>query len=285
MSHYVTSILCFAGINIILAYSLYIVLMTGQLSLGNAGFMAVGAYISSIATVNFGIPLGLALFIGGCVAGLLGLIVGIPALKLKGIYLAMGTLAFGEMTRTFFLNYEYTGGGLGFRGMVGSTPALVWIIVAVVVIFSYLLAHSRLGLILEGIGDDEMASRAFGVNAPLLKVGTFGVAGFLAGVAGGLFAHYTFFIEPKQFDFGLSVDIALFAILGGMRSYLGPLLGALLFTALPEAFRSLTDWRGVAFGTALVILLIFRSEGILKRSLLRSTFSKKLLSEEKNPKC
>ncbi len=284
MSHFLTSILCFAGINIILAYSLYIVLLTGQLSLGNAGFMAVGAYVSSVATVNFGLPLGLGLIIGACVAGFLGLVVGIPALKLKGIYLAMGTLAFGEMTRTFFLNYEYTGGGLGFRGMVGSTPTIVWLIVVVVVFLFYILAHSRLGLILEGIGDDEIASRAFGVNAPVLKVCTFGAAGFLAGLAGGLFAHYTFFIEPKQFDFALSVDIALFAILGGMRSYLGPLLGALLFTMLPEVFRSLADWRGVAFGTALVVLLVFRSQGILKRDLLRSTF-KSEANPGKEPAC
>ena len=230
MSHFITSLLCFAGINIILAYSLYVVMMTGQLSLGNAGFMAVGAYVSSVATVNFGIPLGVALLLGALVAGVLGLIVGIPALKLKGLYLAMGTLAFGEMTRTFFLSFEYTEGGLGFRGMVGATPSLIWIIVGVVAFLFYLLAHSLLGLVLESIGDDETAARAFGVNAPLFKVCSFGAAGFLAGLAGGLFAHYTFFIEPKQFDFILSVDIALFVILGGMGSYLGPLLGALLFT-------------------------------------------------------
>jgi len=270
MSHFVTSLLCFAGINILLAYSLYIVMMTGQLSLGNAGFMALGAYVSSVATVNFGIPLGIALLLGAIVAGVMGLIVGIPALKLKGIYLAMGTLAFGEMTRTFFLSFEYTQSGLGFRGMVGATPALIWVIVAVVVLFFYLLAHSSLGLVLESIGDDEIAARAFGVNAPLLKVCSFGAAGFLAGLAGGLFAHYTFFIEPKQFDFILSVDIALFVILGGMGSYLGPLLGALLFTVLPEALRFVADWRGSAFGAALVLLLIFRSEGILPRGLFRS---------------
>ncbi len=134
----------------------------------------------------------------------------------------------------------------------------------------YLLAHSLLGLVLESIGDDETAARAFGVNAPLFKVCSFGAAGFLAGLAGGLFAHYTFFIEPKQFDFILSVDIALFVILGGMGSYLGPLLGALLFTLLPEMLRFVADWRGSAFGAALVLLLIFRSEGILPRGLFRS---------------
>lgn len=269
MSNFVASLLTFTGINILLAYSVYAPLLTGQLNLGAAGFMAVGAYTSSILSVQFGMPLPAALLIGTLVAGLFGLIIGLPSLRLHGIYLAMGTLAFGEMVRSFFLNSSMAGGSSGIRGMTGTTPGLVCILVLVVFLLFVLLAHTPLGLVLESVRDAELASRTLGVFSARLKVLSFGVSGMLAGLAGGLFAHYSFFIEPGEFTFILSIDVALFVILGGMNHYAGPLLGATIFTLLPEFTRFFQDWRGAVFGLLIIVLLNVRPDGVLLRDYLR----------------
>jgi branched-chain amino acid transport system permease protein len=257
------------GINILLGWSAWLPLATGQLSIGNAGFMAVGAYAASLLTVRAGAPLVLALVAGALLAGLFGLLVGIPALRLKGIYLAMATLGFGEIVRTFFLNFEPTGGAMGFRGMTGVTLAAVWAWVALAAIGLTALVHSRVGLALDAVHDDEMAAELTGLAITRLKVSAFGAGAALAGLGGGLYAQHLLYIEPASFNFMESIMMVLFVLLGGLRTFWGAVIGAALFTLVPELTRFLRDWRGAVFGGLLVLLLIWRPWGLLPRDTLR----------------
>ncbi len=269
MSDYHQTLLLLTGINVLLGWSAYLPLATGQLSLGNAGFMAVGAYVASLLTLKLMWPLTAALVIGGLVAGTLGILVGLPALRLHGIYLAVATLGFGEIVRTFFLSFEPTGGPMGLRGMSGTTLGMVWTWVLVCGLALFLLAHSRLGLALDAIHDDEVAAELIGLNTTATKVGAFGAGAALAGLGGGLYAHYILFIEPATFNFLESITMVLFVLLGGMRTFWGTVVGAAVFTILPDLLRVLHDWRGAFFGALLVVLLIVRPWGILPRETLR----------------
>jgi branched-chain amino acid transport system permease protein len=269
VSDYQQTLLLLTGINVLLGWSAWLPLATGQLSLGNAGFMAVGAYVASTLTVWARWPLVPSLFAAATVAGVVGFIVGFPALRLHGIYLALATLGLGEIMRTFFLNFEPTGGPMGMRGMAGTTLALVWTCVAVTGLGLWALAHSRLGLSLDAVHDDEIAAELIGLDVTALKVGAFAVGAALAGLGGGLYAHHILFIEPGTFNFIESIRMVLFVLLGGMRTFWGTLVGAILFTLLPELLRGLADWRGAFFGALLVVLLILRPRGLLPRETLR----------------
>ncbi|MFQ5693509.1 MAG: branched-chain amino acid ABC transporter permease, partial [Nitrospinota bacterium] len=261
MSSYQASVLALFGINVLLAYSAYSPLATGQLSVGNAGFMAIGAYVSGIFTVKLGWGMQPALLAGAAAAGLVGMMVGFPALRLHGIYLAMATLGFGEIIRTFFLNLDYTGGAQGFRGFAGTSWGVVWIWVAVFTALFWVMARSRLGLAFDAVRDDETVAELVGLKVTWIKVGAFTLGAFVAGVAGGLFAHFYLYIEPGNFGFMESIVIVLFVILGGMTTFWGAILGAGLFTVLPEVLRFMKDWRGVVFGGLIIFLMIVRPSG------------------------
>ena len=269
LSDYHQTLLLLTGINVLLGWGAYLPLATGQLSLGNAGFMAVGAYAASILSVQQGWALTPALVAGAALAGVLGVLVGFPALRLRGIYLAIATLGFGEIVRSFFLNLERTGGPMGMRGMSGTTLGIVWMWVLVCGLLLFALAHSRLGLSLDATHDDEVAAELIGLNVTTLKVGAFGAGAALAGLGGGLYAHHTLFIEPGTFNFLESITMVLFVLLGGMRTFWGTLVGAAVFTILPDVLRFLQDWRGAFFGALLVALLIVRPFGLLPRGTLR----------------
>lgn len=269
MSVYLEGVLALMGINILLALSVYAALTTDQLSLGNAGFMAIGAYASAYLTVKVGWPLFPALLAGAAMAGVMGLLVGIPALRLKGIYLVMATLGFGEMVRTFFLNFEPTGGASGFRGPWGATLPLIYGWVVATLLFFWLLSRSRLGLSLDAVRNDPTVASLLGLNVTRLKVGAFGLCALIAGIAGGLYAHYMFYIESGNFSFLLSTMIALYVILGGMETYWGAIVGAIIFSILPELLRFVKDWRLSVYGGILVVMMIARPSGIITRQMLR----------------
>jgi branched-chain amino acid transport system permease protein len=276
VSSYYLDLFSALGINILLALSVYCPMATGQLSIGNAGFMAIGAYVSAILTVHLHLPLFLALLAGGIVAGIIGFLVGFPALRIKGIFLAMVTLAFGEIVRNFFMNFltSLTGGAYGFRG-IGDTPvSLVWIWgwVGFFLVFFFFLSSSRLGLTMIATHDDDTVSELTGINILHLKTGAFGVGAFIAGVAGGLFAHYYLYIEPEFFNVWKSIHMVLFVIMGGMLTFWGGVLGAGIFTLLPEFLRFLHDWRGAFFGVVIIGLMIARPSGLLTREVLRLDF-------------
>jgi len=264
------------GINILLALSVYSPMATGQLSLGNAGFMAIGAYVSAMLTVHWHMPLFPSLLIGGAAAGIIGILVGFPALRLKGVFLAMATLGFGEIVRNYFMNFleSWTGGAYGFRG-IGDTPiSIIWIwawVFFFLLVF-YGLSRSRLGLMMIATHDDDTVSELMGVNIVRLKVGAFGLGAFVAGIAGGLYAHYYLYIEPEFFNIWQSIYMVLFVIMGGMLTFWGGVLGAGIFTILPEFTRVLHDWRGAFFGALIVVLMIARPSGIVTREILRLDF-------------
>lgn len=268
MSTYYAGLLADVGILLLGAFSVYIILATGQLSLGNAAFMAIGAYVASFLTVEADWPLTPALVAAALACGIVGVIVGFPALRLKGIYLAMATLGFGEMVRSFFLNFERMGGAGGFHGMKHVSLPYIWAWAGGVLLLVIAVERSRLWLEMRAIHDDETVAGLIGVDTTATKVGAFGVGAAVAGIAGGLFAHQHVYIEPANFGFERSIDLVLAVILGGSTVGAGALIGAALLVLLPEWLRVLADWRLAAFGALLIIVLLTRRQGILDRPLL-----------------
>jgi branched-chain amino acid transport system permease protein len=269
MSTYYASLLADVGILTLGALSVYIILATGQLSLGNAGFMAIGAYLTSYLTVRSGLALTPALLIAAVTSGLIGVLVGFPALRLKGLYLAMATLGFGEMMRSLFLNLAATGGAEGFHGMAHVSVAYIWIWVGLILLLVWLMESSRLWLEMRAIADDETAANLIGLDTTMTKVGAFGLSAAVAAISGGLFAHHHVYIEPGNFGFERSIDLVLAVILGGSTIGAGSLVGASLLVLLPEQLRALADWRLAAFGALLIVVLLVRRQGILDRGLFR----------------
>lgn len=268
MSTYYAGLLADVGILLLGALSVYVILATGQLSLGNAGFMGIGAYLASYLTVNAGVPLSAALLLAALAAGVIGVVVGFPALRLKGIYLAMATLGFAEMVRSFFLNFETMGGSGGFHGMQHVSVGYIWSWAAGILLLVVLLERSRVWLEIRAVHDDETVAGLIGLNTTAIKVGAFGAGAAIAAVAGGLFAHQHVYIEPSNFGFERSIEFVLAVILGGSTVAPGALVGAAVLVFLPEMLRFVADWRLAAFGGLLILVLLVRRQGILDRALV-----------------
>jgi branched-chain amino acid transport system permease protein len=276
------------GINIILAVSLNLVNgYTGQFSLGHAGFMSVGAYLSAAVTMLLGPKLlgesgGTAwqqggLFLGALVAGGLsaacaGLLVGMPSLRLKGDYLAIVTLGFGEIIRVIFQNCEPLGGALGLNGIPAYTT-IFWVLAfaAVTVFTIYCLVHSTYGRGFLATHDDEIAAEAVGLNTTRYKIVAFVVGAFFAGIAGGLYGHFKQTISASGFDFTKSIEIVVMVILGGMGNTLGVILAAVLLTLLPEVLRGFSDYRMIIYSLMLVVLMLVRPQGLFNFQRRRPT--------------
>jgi len=264
------------GINIILAVSLNLINgYTGQFSLGHAGFMAVGAYSAAVLTTNFGarlLPLvanqiwilfPLALLAGGLFAALAGLVVGVPSLRLKGDYLAIVTLGFGEIIKVILQNVDAVGGA---RGMIG-IPAytnLFWSfsIAALTIYVVWGLVHSTYGRGFIAVNDDEVAAEAMGINTTRYKTTAFVVGAFFAGLAGGIYAHFIQYISPTGFDFNKSIEIVVMVILGGMGNNVGVIVAAILLTVLTETLRKFGDYRMILYSALLIVLMLTRPQGL-----------------------
>jgi branched-chain amino acid transport system permease protein len=201
MSSYYAGLLADVGILLLGALSVYVTLATGQLSLGNAGFMGIGAYLTSYLTVTAGIPLTPALVTAAVASGVVGVFVGFPALRLKGIYLAMATLGFGEMVRSFLLNLDAMGGSGGFHGMRHISNDYIWSWAVAILLLVMILERSQIWLEMRAVCHDETAAELVGLNTTTIKVGAFGFAAAIAAIAGGLFAHHHVYIEPGNFNF------------------------------------------------------------------------------------
>ncbi len=259
-------------VNGLLALSIYLTLACGQLSLGNAAFMGMGAYTAAILTMKASAPFGLALAAGGALPALVALIIGIPTLRLSGVYLAMATLGFGEVVRVAFLNLSITGGSLGLNGVPAKTELWHLVLVLGVLIYSLVkLRGSRFGRAWEAINEDETAAAVMGIRTTFYKVWAFAAGAFIAGVAGGLNAHFTFFISPREYGFEFAVDILTFAILGGTQTFWGPLVGSTILTVLPELLRFMGPYRLAINGLILLLVVIYLPNGIVSRN----TFKKK----------
>jgi branched-chain amino acid transport system permease protein len=265
ISSYNAALLADIGIMILGALSVYAILSSGQLSLGNAGFMAIGAYSTSYLTVEGGLPLTPALLLSAAGCTLIGVLIGFPALRLRGIYLAIATLGFGEMVRSFFLNFERLGGAGGYHGMKLASAAYIWSWAGAILLLLILLERSRLWLDIRAVHDDETAAGLMGLNTTAIKVGAFGLGAFIAGIAGGLFAHHHLYIEPGNFGTERSIEFVLATILGGSTLAVGSIAGSSLLVLLPEWLRFLSDWRLAAFGAMLVLMLLVRPQGLLDR--------------------
>jgi branched-chain amino acid transport system permease protein len=267
MSTYYAGLLADVGILMLGGLSVYIILATGQLSLGNAGFMAIGSYVASLLTVQLHWPLTLAIVASALAASAVGIVIGFPALRLKGIYLAMATLGFGEMVRSFFLSFEPLGGSGGYRGMAHVSVTYIWIWAAGILAVILVLERSRLWLEMRAVHDDETAAGLIGLDTTAVKVGAFGFGAAIAAVAGALFAHHYVYIESANFGFERSIDFVLAIILGGSTVALGAVVGAALLVILPEWLRFMVDWRLAVFGALLVAILLVRRQGILDRQV------------------
>ncbi|MGS0745265.1 branched-chain amino acid ABC transporter permease [Syntrophomonas erecta subsp. sporosyntropha] len=262
---YYLRILILIGINIILALGLNIITgVTGQLSMGHAGFMSLGAYTSAILSLQLGVPFWIALLGGAFMAAFFGFLIGIPTLRLEGDYLAMVTIGFAEIIRVFFLNFEPGGKAVGLAGIPQNTNFSVVVLLVIIVIFlNARLLNSRMGRALYAIREDEIAAESCGVNTTGFKVMAFALGSFLGGLGGGLYAHYMFFINPQDFGFMKSIELLNMVVLGGMGSIPGTILGAIILTLAPELLRVVAEYRLLFYGALLVILMIFRPNGLL----------------------
>lgn len=262
---YLISVATIAGIYIIMALSFYMVFMTGQISLGQAGFMAIGAYVSAICSVKWGIPYVPAVLIGGIFSGIVGLVLGLPALRIKGIYLLLLTLGFGEIVRVVAINLKYTGAAEGFPGIPYQKHTLLYAygMVVILIIFFSRLRRSRMGRAFQAVGSDEDAAEIIGVNIISAKLLAFSVGAFMAGVGGGIFAHYQEYVEPLMFDVMHAIEFLIFAIFGGIQIFWGPIFGALVLTFVPEFLRVIQEWRMELYGALLIVMMIVRPQGVI----------------------
>lgn len=253
------------GINVMLAVSLNLINgHTGQFSLGHAGFMAVGGFAAAkltLLTSDAYFPLGLLL--GGAVAAVAGLIVGIPSLRLRGDYLAIVTLGFGEIIRVILQNSEFFGAATGLTGIPKlTTLCWTWGSAAIVVYVICSLVNSTYGLGFLCVHDDEVAAAASGINPVRYKVTAFVVGAFFAGVAGALYAHHKRVLQPDSFNFIKSIDIVVMVILGGMGRTTGVIIAAILLTLLPEFLRGFADYRMIIYSLMIIALMILRPQGL-----------------------
>lgn len=280
LNAYLQTILFYIAINIMLATSLNLVNgFCGQFSLGHAGFMAIGAYVSALISVNFAPfagPLAMLnfpmyLIAGGLAAAFAGFLVGMPSLRLRGDYLAIVTLGFGEIIRVLILNLDIVGGARGMYGIPGNTDfaacvhAFFW--AGATVLLLWRLVKSSYGRAFLSVREDEIAAECMGINTTRTKVAAFVISSFFAGAAGSIFAHTTNSLNPASFQFVKSVDVVIMVVLGGMGSLSGSVVGAILVTILPEALRPLQEYTGVdlrmvIYSMALILLMILKPTGL-----------------------
>ncbi|HEY7714264.1 MAG TPA: branched-chain amino acid ABC transporter permease [Candidatus Binatia bacterium] len=252
------------GTNVLLALSIYLTLACGMLTVANAAFMGIGAYTAGLLTVHAVLPFHVALLFGSLLPALIALLIGRPTLRLSGVYLAMATLAFGEVVRILILNAEgITGGALGLNGIPQLTH---WFDVALAVLLTVYvllrLARSRIGRVMSAICQDEIATELMGLNVRAYKQFVFVFGAALAGLAGGLNAHFTFFISPNEYGFERAVEILAMGVLGGTSSPWGAVIGGALITLLPELLRGLGHYRPLINGVILVIIILYAPRGI-----------------------
>jgi branched-chain amino acid transport system permease protein len=257
------------GINMIMGLSMFLPMTVGQLSFGQAGFMSIGAHIAVVLTLYAGVPFPIALLVAGLGSGVAGFLVGVPVLRLRGLLLALVTFAFAQVVEVFFLNFKPTGAAEGIRGIFPYTSLwYVYGFLVLLVLFLARLRRSRVGRAFDAVKLDETAAEAMGIDVTRAKLTAFAAGAFVAGVGGGLYAHHAVFIQYDNFDFKRGVDIAMYMVLGGMDTLYGPLLGAFVITYLSTALQFLADWRWEVWGSIVILVMIFRPQGILGRDTL-----------------
>ena len=264
------------GINGLLALAMYVVLSVGQLSLGQAAFAGLGAYSGALLSKLTALPFWLVLPGSTIVPVAFALAIGVPTLRLSGVYLAIATIGLGEVLRAVYLNAddllgtEIFGGPLGLSGIpVRAGAGLIYGVLAAAILMLWLVARSGIGRAMAATAEDELAARVLGVRVARVRMGALLAAAVLAGLAGSLGAHVSSFIGPNDYGFQPAVAILSYALLGGIGSPLGPVLGALVLTLLPELLRGAADLRGVFDGMIIVGVVLFLPRGLLAWRLAR----------------
>jgi branched-chain amino acid transport system permease protein len=252
----------FAAINILLAWSVYVVMMTGALSFAAGAFMAIGCYVSGSLTVHLGWPLYPAWLAGAAVAAVLSVPIGLIALRLRGVYFILATIGVTISTQIILENIEAVGGSTGFGGMMGTTPDDAFIAVAVVGALLAFMSFTPLQRVLDAIREDERVAASMGINVVFVRVAMFAVGAALAGYAGGLYGHYLIFVRPENFDIFMSIYASFYVMLGGVNNFAAPALGAVVLTLLPDYISGLQEWRPTFFGLAIIVILLIFPQGV-----------------------
>ncbi len=275
------------GVHTLLGLSAWCVLHTGQVSLAQGGFFAIGAYAAGMLTTMAGWPLWFALPVAMVAAAAVAIAVGVPALRVKGLMLVVATMAYAEIVRLVFFNLKWRvetpqgpigpDGGLGFGGIrwfqsngwtLWQIDLLIWTLVALVMFALWVLDHSRIGTLWRAVGEDEVAAQSAGIDLTAAKVSAFGIGGAIAGLAGGLFAHTTTHIEHGNFSILLATFAIAYPIIGGLKSLAGTLLAVIFIQGfLIEGLRFLGDWRSLLFGAFIVLVMLLRPNGFLHAPL------------------
>ncbi len=262
---YIQLNLVIIGINIILAVSLNLITgFTGQFSLGHAAFMAIGAYASGVMTAKLGQPFIIGILMAGIMASIAGVLIGIPTLRLRGDYLAIATLGFGEIVKILAINNDYIGGAVGLNDIPQYTN-WTWlyfsVVTTIVVISNFVKSHN--GRACMSIREDEIAAEAMGVNTTYYKILVFTIGAFFAGIAGALYANYFYFIKPDSFGFMKSVDILVIVVFGGMGSITGSIIGAILLSVISLFLQGIPELRMVVYSIILFLIMVYRPQGIM----------------------
>jgi branched-chain amino acid transport system permease protein len=272
MSGYFEGILVLLAVNVVFAYGAFLPIAAGQLNIGIAAFGAVGAYSSAYLSNVYGIAPMVAIPFGGLSAGLIALIVAVPVLRTRGIYLALATFALGQIVQAIILNLEVVGGAAGYPVTAFIRLPVVLAFAFAVFVFVGLLFGTRFGIAVTAVHDDERVADLMGIEVRAFQVAAFALGCAIAGIAGGMYAHHFSYIEAQYFSIALSITTVLYVLLGGSQTVFGPLVGATVFTLLPELLRASAHWRYVIFAAALIVLMALRPEGLVTGAQLRRLF-------------
>ena len=278
MSGYWAGIFGILCINIIFAYSVFVPAAAGQLNLGGAGFMAIGAYSGAYMSTGLGLPMWVTIPGAAIVTAAISFVIAFPILRTRGVYMVLATFAFAEIVAGVIINIEVVGGASGYEVADFANLTVLAAFALASTAFVFYLMASRFGLAMRAIHDDESVATLFGVNVRVTQVMTFTIGGVLAGIAGALYGHQYNYIEIQYFNILVSIFVLLYVLIGGTQTAFGPLLGAALFTFLPEILRMpslggmtelkfLEEWRFVIFGAFLVAVMVFRPEGLITRAM------------------
>ena len=269
MSGYLEGVLVLLAINVVYAYAAFLPIAAGQLNLGVAGFAAIGGYASAYLSTTLAMSPLIAIPLGGVAAGLVGLAVAVPVLRTRGIYLALATFALGEIVRASILNLDVVGGAAGY-------PVSAFIRLPTIAMFAlgvtalvWLLFATRFGIAITAVHDDERVADLMGLGVRAFQVAAFTLGSVIAGIGGGLYAHHFSYIEAQYFSISLSISIVLYVLFGGTQSVIGPLLGAAVFTLLPELLRGSAQWRYVLFAAILIVVMVIRPQGLVTGAQIR----------------
>ena len=289
MSDFYWGLVQIVGVHTILGLSAYVILLTGQVSMAQAGFVAIGAYVAGMLTVLAEWHIVPSMITGGLAAAVLACIVGFPALRVRGLMLVVATIAFGEFVRLFWFNFDYRiakgdiivgpEGGEGFKQIrffpengwtTQDVAAFIWVVTAIILATLWWMDRSRAGKVLRAVGEDEMAAQSVGINLTVVKVSAFTAGGFIAGIAGALYAHYTTHIEHLNFDILMATFAIAYPILGGLANVWGTLFAAIFIQVIViEVLRDLGDVRNLMFGALIILVMNFLPRGLFSAQVVR----------------